>query len=272
MAQTQRTIHTLNNEKSLQEAPLKEFFQYRKPLVSVIIPLYNNELLIEKALKSVIEQSDSEIELIVIDGGSTDNSWSIVQSYKNYISYSIREPDKGIYDAMNKGIGISNGEWIYFLGSDDVLEPNIITQIKPHLSSDYVLVYGDVRFSNGRKFSSMFSLRTFLQNTIHHQGAFYNKIMFKEFRYNINFRILSDYELNLIIYRRKLPVKKLDKIIATCWVGGKSSSVSLAVEETNLIRSKHIQSKFINSILSSSLKMYYIQKRIRSIIVKGGKN
>lgn len=234
-----------------------------KPYISIIIPIYNKKDYIEEAIKSVINQKYPNTELIIIDGNSTDGSWDIVKQYKEYISYCLSEPDTGIYDAMNKGVAVAKGQWIYFLGADDRLELNVIEQIEPFLTTDLAMVYGDIQFDDGWRFPSMLNLRTLLQNTVHHQGAFYNRYLFEKFRYNTDLRILSDYELNLIIYLQKLPTLKILLVIATCHSGGASSEVSLAIQETNLIRKKYITNTFYNRLLSSLLNGYYFQKRLR---------
>lgn len=245
------------------------------PLISVIIPLFNNKLYAEKSIRSVILQKYTNIELIIIDGGSTDGSLEVTQKYIKYIACLISEPDTGIYHAMNKGIDKANGEWIYFLGSDDFLEPNIISQLIPYLSSEKMLIYGDVCFDDGVRFSSFFNARTIFQNTIHHQGAFYNYKLFQEFRYDINLRIISDYELNLYIYISRLLTQKAPLVIARCHTGGASSQILLSIQETNQIRKKYVKNKFANWFLSGLLHTYYRQKKIRSFLmtrVKGNKS
>jgi len=91
-----------------------------KPLISLITVCYNAELLLEATLNSAINQTYKNIELVIIDGGSSDQTVSIAKKFEQYIGTLISEPDKGIYDAMNKGILASKGEWIYFLNAGDL--------------------------------------------------------------------------------------------------------------------------------------------------------
>ena len=238
------------------------------PCISIIIPVYNNELLIARAVESVISQQYGNIELIVVDGGSTDGSLEVLKIYEEQIDCLISEPDRGIYDAMNKGISQAQGEWIYFLGSDDALEQYILLKMIPYLTSDFSLVYGDVYLDDKWRYPSNLSPRTILQNTIHHQGAFYNKNLFNEFRYDTQLRILSDYELNLRIYWENLRVQKVPLVIANCLQGGASSQVNLSIVETNMIRSRFIRSKIMNWGFSVILRAYYAQKQIRANIFK----
>lgn len=89
------------------------------PLISVVTVSYNAVGTIEQTLLSVINQTYPNIEYIIIDGGSTDGTVDIIKKYADEIVYWISEPDKGIYDAMNKGIKKANGEWINFINAGD---------------------------------------------------------------------------------------------------------------------------------------------------------
>src|SRR5687767_5868627 len=93
------------------------------PLISIIIPTYNSGQVIDSALASVASQSLSNYEVIVVDGLSTDETLQIAQKYldQGLKIIVVSEKDSGIYDAMNKGLKIATGRWIYFLGSDDTL-------------------------------------------------------------------------------------------------------------------------------------------------------
>ena len=92
------------------------------PKVSIITVVYNNKELIQGAIQSVLKQDYSNIEYIVIDGGSSDETVSIIKSYSDRISYFISEKDNGIYDAFNKGIKVTKGQYIGIVNSDDILE------------------------------------------------------------------------------------------------------------------------------------------------------
>ena len=180
-----------------------------------------------------------------------------MQKYKDSITYFVSEKDKGIYDAMNKGIDASKGGYIYFIGSDDVFYSNdtlskaavILEKEKPDL------LLGNMMYKNDVVVKPRFNSLLLLHNTIHHQGTFYNKNLFKEFRYNVEHRTIADYELNLICYlnRDKLKIKTTNQFIAICADDGVSHSrKDLFISETNSIRSKH-NNPFFNIVLQTIL-------------------
>lgn len=170
------------------------------PLISIVTVVYNAVKTIEETIKSVLNQENSLFEYIIIDGGSKDGTIGIIKNYENSINYWISEADKGIYDAMNKALGIARGDYIYFLGADDLLEPNILSKITPHLNTDKIL-YGNVLF-RFRKiiYDGHFSSFKIVTRNISHQAIFYPKEVFKEFDYNTNYKIFADYDLNLKLY------------------------------------------------------------------------
>jgi len=89
------------------------------PLITVITVVLNGEKALEETIKSVISQTYPNVEYIIIDGGSTDGTLDIIKKYEDYIDYWVSEPDKGIYDAMNKGVDLTTGQWINFINAGD---------------------------------------------------------------------------------------------------------------------------------------------------------
>lgn len=236
------------------------------PLISVIIPSLNAGQNLTESVKSVVNQSGVKFEIIVIDGGSTDNSIEQLKSH-NYIPlHIIVEPDTGIYDAMNKGIEKARGTWVYFLGTDDILAPNILSIVGNLLNESYAIVFGDVQFENGYRMRSYLGNRTWFQNTLHHQSCFYHRSLFKNFQYDSSLRIIADYELNLMIYMKKLPTYYTSTIIAYCKSGGASSNWGLSCIETNRIRGRHLSNRWLQKGLSFLLYLYYAQKRMRGYL------
>jgi putative colanic acid biosynthesis glycosyltransferase len=258
------------NTKLVAAANEKEFGPIRltmsDPLITVITVTYNAAPTLEATIESVLSQDRTLFEYWIIDGGSTDGTVDIIRRYDQALTGWISEPDSGIYEAMNKGVDRSKGQWLYFLGADDFLCMNSLSKAKPYLTEDYVCVYGDITFKNGRVVNSFFSLRTLLQNTIHHQATFYRKTLFFDFRYDTKLLILSDYELNIKIYKLKLRSQKMPVVIANCGMDGASSNLALSLKETNYIRKKYVIGRVINAGLSQALRLYYMQKRIRKYL------
>lgn len=234
----------------------------KKPKISVIIPSYNQGRLIETSIQSVIIQEYPNLELIIIDGNSNDNTKIILQKYDSVIDYWVSEKDTGVYEAMNKGIDKATGDWIYFLGTDDKILPNVLNEVGNYLDDKYVTVFGSMIFDNGHIHKSYLNWRTVLQNTLHHQSAFYNRKLFEDFRYDTSLKAISDYELNLKIYLKKCNYLKLTTIIAECMKGGISGAIKNAIHETHIIRKKHINSLH-NYIYSVTLGLYFLIKQIK---------
>lgn len=226
-----------------------------KPLISVITVVYNALPTLEATILSVLEQQRELFDYWIIDGGSTDGSVEIIRRYEHELAGWISEPDSGIYDAMNKGIDRAKGDWLYFLGADDQLSKGIILTVSAHLNPILAAVYGDVIYDTGHIMHSKLSHRMILENTLHHQATFYNRSLFTDFRYDKAYRVISDYELNLQIYLRKLPAQFIPYVIATCGSSGKSSVLSSA--EVNHLREKYVKNKVLNSILNVILNTYY---------------
>jgi glycosyltransferase involved in cell wall biosynthesis len=190
-----------------------------QPKISIIIPTYNSAQILETCLRSVINQTYKNIELIVVDGKSTDSTLSILEKNKEYINAYISEPDKGIYDAMNKGIDMANGEWLYFMGSDDVLKDGtVIESVFDQVdSSKYDVIYGNVQFKhNGNAYDGEFTSYKLLYKNICHQSMFTTKrLLLNKGKFKTVYKFLADYEFNMNWFNdRKVRRLYLDKIIA----------------------------------------------------------
>ncbi|CAK8711732.1 glycosyltransferase family 2 protein [Candidatus Electronema halotolerans] len=115
-----------------------------KPLITVITVVFNGAKHLEQAILSVIEQTHDNVEYIVIDGGSTDGTLDIIRKYEHAIDYWVSEKDGGIYDAMNKGLKLANGDYIGMLNSDDWLSTEAIGLISKHKHDSVDFVYSSV--------------------------------------------------------------------------------------------------------------------------------
>lgn len=112
--------------------------------ISVIMPIFNSGKTLERALLSVIHQKNEKIELVIIDGGSRDETLSIIEKYRNHIDYFVSEKDKGYADALNKGIKASNGEFVTMLAGDDCYLKNALTEVIPELNDEIDVWCGSI--------------------------------------------------------------------------------------------------------------------------------
>lgn len=193
--------------------------------ISVITVCYNAADTLEKTIQSVLGQTYPNIEYIIIDGGSTDGTVDIIRKYTDRIAYWVSEPDGGIYDAMNKGILVSNGEYIYFLGADDILCENIFFNIAPLLTHTHTIYYGNVYMVNQKKnYDGLFSCYKLAIHNICHQAILYHRSVYDERLYDVNYRLFADYVFNIQSWGdRHIKFEYLPFIIANFNDCGRSS-------------------------------------------------
>lgn len=175
------------------------------PLLSVITVCYNAKETIENTILSVIKQSYNNVEYVIIDGASTDGTLDLIKKYESKINYWISEPDKGIYDAMNKATKVATGDYLFFLNSDDIFYNNdVLSEFAAVLNSNNTIYYGDVMQVPGDKFyGGIFSKWRLSYTNICHQAIFYPKIVFKNYSYNTRYKIYADWNLNILCYADK---------------------------------------------------------------------
>lgn len=228
------------------------------------MPVYNAAATLAAAVESVQKQTGVDWELLLIDGASTDLTATILRRLDGIATiHSFSEPDLGIYDAMNKGIEQATGDWLYFLGADDRLVAQALETAAKSFSSAYKIVFGDVQFENGYLMHSYLGPRTWLQNTLHHQGAFYHRSLFDVFRYDVSLQLLADYELNLLVYQHQWPTYYTGQLVALCHSGGASSNWAESLKETNTVRKRFLKQGWKQALLSTFLSLYYAQKQLR---------
>lgn len=204
--------------------------------ISIITVCYNSEETIISTLNSVISQTYDDIEHIIIDGGSVDRTLDILEQYNFKNKVIISEPDEGIYDAMNKGIGLASGEIITILNSDDIYQsPSTISEVmkdvKNNLNKDIFL--GDVVFFNKNNFNKIFryySAKNFKRKSLlegimpPHPSSFIKKKIYKKYGlYKKSLSIAADFEMFLRLFLvEKLNFFYTNKVIVRMRSGGKS--------------------------------------------------
>lgn len=180
------------------------------PLISIITVVYNGEKYLEQTIKSVINQTYKSIEYIIIDGGSTDKTLDIIKKYEQHIAYWVSEPDKGLYDAMNKGIGIAKGELIGMINSDDWYETDAVElMVNAYMNNPNKTIFHADRYDvdeNGnrklRKFHPSNFKFKYYGMTYNHPSMFVTKCEYQKHLYNTELRVLSDYQFVLEAFFR----------------------------------------------------------------------
>ncbi len=203
-----------------------------EPVFSIIIPTYNSANTIKKSISSILEQTFSSYEIIIVDGLSKDDTIDIVRrTIKNDDRVVIiSERDEGIYDAMNKGIKMSKGKWIYFLGSDDWLYDNKVldkvNEFKADENVDYI--YGKVYSPKlkGLYGHKDYYDRIFFEN-ICHQAIFYKKYIHNLVGlYNLDYKLYADWEFNIKCFENSAIRKQYLDIVVAHFADGGASSVN----------------------------------------------
>ena len=208
---------------------------------SIITAVFNAENLLGELLESILSQTFNDYEIILIDGDSKDNTVQVIKKYENNVAYWVSEPDKGIYDAWNKGVMQATGEWIMFLGADDKLLPDALEsyagfldqyegQDKPlYISSRMEILDLNKKLIRvkGWPWEWPFFLK---EMTVAHPGSIHSRRLFDTYGlFDISYRSSGDYEL-LLRPRQMLRGAFLNKITVKMQEGGMSDS-ALGIEE-----------------------------------------
>jgi len=199
------------------------------PLFSIVTVARNATETIDKVIRSVAEQDLRDFEWIVIDGASTDGTVEKLTAHRDAMTFFVSEPDGGIYDAMNKGIAASRGEWVFFLNADDrFTDAKVLSDVATSLSSvrdDVGVVFGNVIYTNGRRtWKRSFhwvSRRTLLHGDLCHQAVFARRrLFFSHGLFDATLKINADYDWLLKIFRDNVPTVHLERDIAVFFQGG----------------------------------------------------
>ena len=220
-------------------------------LVSIITVAYNSEKTIRRTIESVLNQTYKNVEYIIIDGKSTDNTINIVKEYEDRFAGRMRwisEPDKGIYDAMNKGIKLSSGELVGILNSDDYYELDAVENMVNALGSEkYQILYGFMRtLRNGEEYSIAIRTHKDLRNgMISHPTCFVTKKLYDDFgMYDTRYKSVADYDFMLRMFDNKDVVfRPVYKLITNFEQGGMSSTTAAWLELVELQKNYGIITK-----------------------------
>lgn len=243
--------------------------------VSIIIATYNAEEYLNKAIDSVLNQTYKNLELIIIDGVSKDNTLNILKSYEDKLKY-ISEKDNGISDAFNKGIKMSTGNFIYFLGADDfLLKENVIEKMMEEITTNDMIICGKIKRVDitGDKClwiapkSLNFDKRSLLfRMSLPHQSVFMNRKFFDKYGYfDGSNKYSMDYDLLLRAYKEFPKVIMKDILVAAWREGGIGADVTEKVfEEYHNIKIKNnVSNVFILKLIKEYINFkYFIKTKI----------
>ena len=240
-----------------------------KPLISIITVVFNGEDFLEETILSVINQTYENIEYIIIDGGSTDKTVDIIKKYDDKIDYWVSERDKGIYDAMNKGLSLCHGDIIGLVNADDYLYLDSLEKVADVFKDETTMfTYGQVDLigEDGEIFGTAVSIGTeslkyklfkhmpFLHPTMFVKSAVYQKLGL----YNLDYKLSADYDFTLRLVENNILGKRLNFSTGVFRVGGASGGIP-SYSENNKLLLKHKINPFLVYLntLILVVKLYY---------------
>ncbi|MBK8945500.1 MAG: glycosyltransferase [Ignavibacteriae bacterium] len=231
--------------------------------ISIMTVCKNSSRTIEKSIKSVVEQNYKNIEYIIVDGASDDNTLEIINKYKNTIAKIISEKDSGIYNAMNKALDFATGDFLFFLNADDNLYSpksiqNFVNNVSENIFKNNDIFYGDVIIKENEKIvnhwkSSPVSKFSIFRGSIPHPATFYKKGSFEKCgKFDESFKLAADYEWFMrALIKYNLKFYYFGEIISEFYKGGVSTKKNYA----KLIKTEKQQAR--KKYYSDIERLYY---------------
>lgn len=249
--------------------------------ISIITVVYNNVETLEDTILSVAAQNHRNIEHIVVDGGSNDGTLAIIEKYRDKLASVISEPDKGIYDAMNKGIAISTGEVIGFLNADDIYSTNnSVTMVATTFydNTEIDACYSDLVYVAE---NDLDNIVRFWKSCDYKEGLFEkgwcpahptlfvkNNVYRKYGDFDLRYDMGNDVEIMMrFIYRRKIVTKYIPKVLVKMRTGGTSNKSIKNILKQNIEIIKAARSNGVNISLFMFLVNKFINKTSQYISI-----
>jgi glycosyltransferase involved in cell wall biosynthesis len=210
--------------------------QENVPLITVVTVVYNGGDTLEETILSVINQTYKNIEYIIVDGASTDNTIDIIKKHEDKIDYWISEPDEGIFYAMNKGIDLATGGWINFMNSGDTFfSREVLYDLNKFITTNIDIIYGNT-YLDGKllykpinNISNMFFLKGGMVN---HQAIFARKICLKNGGFNTKYKICADKDWLMLQYKNGAKSKYISLDVCNYDTHGNSSNKHATWQDT----------------------------------------
>lgn len=249
---------------------MERIHEYMEKRVTIVTVCYNSETTIRRTIESVLQQTYQDIEYIIVDGESKDNTLTIVKEYQNVFGERLRlisEPDKGIYDAMNKGICLASGMLIGILNSDDFYEPRAVEyMINAMTDEKYQILYGFIRsIKEGVECSVNRRSHQFLrEGMIGHPACFVTKAVYDDFGYfDLQYVSAADYDFMLrMSCIRDVKFYPVDHLITNFSLGGMSASATAWLDLLKLQKNYGIISEKVYKREILKHRIYQIYKKL----------
>lgn len=243
------------------------------PTLSIITVVYNNVRDVERTMLSVLGQTYSNIEYIIIDGASTDGTLAIIQKYQNRIAHLVSEKDKGIYDAMNKGLTLATGQYVLFMNSGDELYDNNTVEAVFASSPDADIYYGETEMideegnslgQRRHKAPEQFNWRSFRYGmSVSHQAIYIRRNLTKP--YDSRYQLSADIDWILHAAKKAQKIVNVKRYVAKYLVGGMSKQKhrQSLVERFNIMREYYglIPTLINHAVIAFNLGWYWLLHR-----------
>jgi glycosyltransferase involved in cell wall biosynthesis len=238
-----------------------------QPLVTVVTVVYNGEASVEETIQSVIGQTYSSVQYILIDGGSTDKTLEIVDRYKDKIDIVVSGPDKGIYDAMNKGLALAKGTWINFMNVGDRFYDSKTLESVFSLPAldEFSIIYGnhEVLYDAGKRMKYPASLNQLWKGmTIQHQSIFVKTERLKNRPFDLSYKYAADFDLVYDCFKNGEKFLYIDQCMSTV--------SALGVSETNSIKTYREFGEVVLKYEKNALRyrLYYKQLLLKRKLIE----
>jgi putative colanic acid biosynthesis glycosyltransferase len=195
--------------------------------LSIVVACKNPGPRLHAALESIWTQHCEGVEVIVVDGGSTDGSREWLTAQRERLAGFVSEPDAGVYDAMKKGVAAARGDWVLFLGADDRLAGDMVLSeaLNWAKETEAGVIAGEIIYEDGRIYRLRSRVNPTARNFVHHQAAFYRRSLFAENGgFDPSLAVMADYDFNVRLWKNRVRFKPIPLRIATCGVRGLSDS------------------------------------------------
>lgn len=238
------------------------------PKISIVTVVYNAVDDFKVTAESIVNQGYNNLEFIVIDGGSTDGTLDLIKFYEKYISYWVSEPDGGIYDAMNKGVLHSTGDYINFMNAGDVFSSdNVVKLIASETTKNPGCIYVGgcmVKYPSGKikvNSVSLSSTNNYLKMPVCHQSMFAPRELLIKYKLNEQYKIAADFDFFLAAIKAKVDIHILESNLSCITSGGVSDLKRVEtlkeyqfIHEKNFGRSAYVSIYFFLNRLLERIK------------------